>query len=238
MVKKNPVVVPCYGAICENYSKDKNKFSFLFDKYPGYMWVFPKDESRANIGIGVFNKKVDIKALFEETLAKNNINVDKLIEFSGVFPASGPIDKTYSNRILACGNAAGFVYAGTGEGIYFALRSGMIASQVCVEALIKNKFDETALKVYEERWKKVFGDLLEAGLIFLDILEIGYSINQVRKMFENPSEQELKEMVLEGKIPKRAKLFWKLSKKFNLKNKKEIPMAFKVSYNIIKKLSS
>lgn len=235
MLKKEPVVVPCYGGLYKKHNLDENKFFFIFDKYPGAMWVFPKSKNIANIGIGIFKHDVNIKKFLSELNIKYKINAEQISEFSGTFPAFGPIDKTYHDRLLVCGNAAGFVFAGTGEGIYFALKSGKIAANVCVKSLKKNVFDKSELKNYEKLWKKAFGKQLKAGVIFLDLLEIGYKFNKMRSMFSSPSEEELRGMVLIGNIPKRAMILWRLSKLFNLKNKKKIPKLFKIMYNIFRK---
>jgi len=231
---KNQLIIPCYGGIYKNYNLSKDKFYFIFDKYPGAMWVFPKDEKTANIGIGLYKHDINIKEFFNHLMKKYKIDAEMVSEYSGSFPASGPIKKTYSERLIACGNAAGFVFAGTGEGIYYALKSGEIAGEVLLECINKNKFSENELREYEKEWKKSFYPKLKAGIIFLDLLEIGYKFNKMKRMFGSPSQDELKGMILDGKVPYRAKVLWRLSKIFNLKNKKKIPLLFRLVYRLCK----
>ena len=46
--------------------------------------------------------------------------------------------------------------------------------------------------------------------MFKNIHYLAIRKNIVRELFNIPTEKELKSMVLEGKIPLRAKIFWKL----------------------------
>lgn len=235
MMGKKILVVPCYGGLFENHRKDKDKFYFIFDKYPGAMWIFPKSENVANMGIGIYKHNINVKDFFSELKSKYKIEAKQISEYSGVFPAFGPIKRTYHDRLLICGNAAGFVFAGTGEGIYFALKSGELAAESCVMGLHKKRFDKRFLKRYESSWKRSFGKHLRAGVIFLDLLSMGYRFKKMKSMFRSPNEGELKDMVLNGKIPKRAMTLWRLSKIFNLNNKKEIPKCFTILYKILRK---
>ena len=63
-----------------------------------------------------------------------------------------PAKKTFSNRFLLAGDAAGFVSPFEGEGIFYARRSGEIAAEVLSGAISGNN----ALRSYEKRWKKDF----------------------------------------------------------------------------------
>lgn len=51
------------------------------------------------------------------------------------YVTNGPIYRTYSDRLLICGDAAGQVFAGIGEGIYFSLKAGQIAGQTATKAI-------------------------------------------------------------------------------------------------------
>ena len=64
-----------------------------------------------------------------------------------------PAEKTFSNRFLLAGDAAGFVSPFEGEGIFYARRSGEIAADVISGAISGNN----ALGGFEKRWKKEFG---------------------------------------------------------------------------------
>jgi flavin-dependent dehydrogenase len=78
----------------------------------------------------------------------------------------GPIAKTYSDRVLAVGDAAGLVKPTTGGGIYYGLLSGTLAAEVLADALHTNRLDAPALRRYESNWRKRLGREIRVGLAF------------------------------------------------------------------------
>jgi geranylgeranyl reductase family protein len=64
-----------------------------------------------------------------------------------------PIHRTYADRLLVVGDAAGLVKATTGGGIYYSLLSGAIAADVLLDGLVHDRLDARALKEYERRWQ-------------------------------------------------------------------------------------
>jgi digeranylgeranylglycerophospholipid reductase len=212
LTKKNPLLFVCYGGIYKNHGLNPNRFYAYFDdKYFGYLWIFPKNKELANAGFGSI-KRVNVKRAFTEILKRVNPNMKKVSSYSGIVPCGGPIEKTYHNRVLVAGDAAGMVYAGTGEGIYFALESGRIAGRFAKKAVEKERFDEEFLKGYEKEWKRSFGKLMHAGIVFKDLQYVGYKSRQMKELFKRPTNRELRMIISEGSIPLRAKIAWKLFK--------------------------
>ena len=74
-----------------------------------------------------------------------------------------PLSRTYAERVLVLGDAAGFAKPTTGGGIYYAMLSGKIAAETAAGALASNRFSEDALSSYEDRWKAEFGGELRVG---------------------------------------------------------------------------
>ena len=140
----------------------------------GYAWVFSKHDV-LNIGYGGFNdemKKIDIKNEFKNYLdfLKRNGYLPKWIESKKLkgapLPFIGSMKKTYSDRVVIVGDAAGFVSPLTGEGIHYAIDSGKIASEVISKALEKEDFSAQSLKSYQNIWRKRWGKDLEALRFF------------------------------------------------------------------------
>jgi flavin-dependent dehydrogenase len=75
-----------------------------------------------------------------------------------------PIQKTYTERVVVIGDAAGLVKPTTGGGIYYSLVSAAIAAETLVAALPKDKLSERTLRDYETRWRKRLGAELRAQL--------------------------------------------------------------------------
>jgi digeranylgeranylglycerophospholipid reductase len=74
----------------------------------------------------------------------------------------GAIDRTYADRLLVIGDAAGLVKPTTGGGIYYSIMSAAIASDVVAGALSRNRLDAASLSVYERRWRARIASELRA----------------------------------------------------------------------------
>lgn len=81
-----------------------------------------------------------------------------------------PIPKTYGDRVLAVGDAAGLVKPTTGGGIYYGLVSGAIAAEVLDGALRDNRLDEAALQTYQRAWRARLGAEIRTGLAFRSMM--------------------------------------------------------------------
>lgn len=77
-----------------------------------------------------------------------------------------PTGRTYADRVVAVGDAAGLVKPTTGGGIYYGLLSGAIAAEVLDDCLRRDALDHRALRRYESGWKDRLGRDIRAGLAF------------------------------------------------------------------------
>lgn len=68
----------------------------------------------------------------------------------------GPIRRSYAERLLVVGDAAGLVKPTTGGGIYYSIISGMIAADVLAKGLETDELSANAFKDYERRWRRRF----------------------------------------------------------------------------------
>jgi geranylgeranyl reductase family protein len=78
----------------------------------------------------------------------------------------GPVAKTYTDRLVAVGDAAGLVKPTTGGGIYYGMVSGTLAADVLDEALGRDKLAASNLRRYEASWRKRLGQEIRTGLAF------------------------------------------------------------------------
>jgi len=65
-----------------------------------------------------------------------------------------PLPRTYGDRLLAIGDAAGLVKPTTGGGIYYSLLSAALAADVLGQALPKNELTADKLAPYEHLWRE------------------------------------------------------------------------------------
>lgn len=78
----------------------------------------------------------------------------------------GPVKKTFSDRVLAVGDAAGLVKPTTGGGIYYGMLSGQLAADVLGDALRRDRLSEPDLRRYETSWRRLLGQEIKVGLAF------------------------------------------------------------------------
>jgi digeranylgeranylglycerophospholipid reductase len=74
------------------------------------------------------------------------------------------VKRTYADRVLAVGDAAGLVKPTTGGGIYYSVVSGEIAAEVLGRRLAANDLSANALREYESGWRGRFQSEFTAQL--------------------------------------------------------------------------
>jgi geranylgeranyl reductase family protein len=149
----------------------KKRLVHLFIKaqgIAGYGWMFPK-KNCVNIGIGEFQSAIPkskpktplketyeafIVVLKEKGLLPEDFPVENL---KGAVLPIFPLENTYGDRVVLCGDAAGFINPITGEGIYYAMVSGQIAATVIADGLKGNDLSKQFLSRYQVLWNKDFG---------------------------------------------------------------------------------
>jgi digeranylgeranylglycerophospholipid reductase len=82
----------------------------------------------------------------------------------------GAIDRTFGQRMLAIGDAAGLVKPTTGGGIHYSIMSAALAADVAVDALARDRLDAEALSAYERAWRGELADEFDAQHELRDIV--------------------------------------------------------------------
>ncbi len=125
----------------------------------GYLWVFPKDEDTANVGIGIMAKKVknkaDTKWFLDDWIRKHpGIAKGKHLDWvAGGVSTSPPLDRTVAPGIMLVGDAARQIDPITGGGIANGCRAGRIAGEVIAEAIQTGDWSLDQLMKYEKGWR-------------------------------------------------------------------------------------
>src|SRR5213080_3085323 len=125
----------------------------------GYIWVFPKDESTANVGIGVsldrLKNRVDIKGYLDRWIAQDPrmAHAQPLDMVTGGVSTAPPIKKSVGNGIALVGDAARMIDPITGGGIGNGMLAGMILGKVLAKCNESGDFSEAALMEYEKGWR-------------------------------------------------------------------------------------
>jgi len=136
---------------------------FIDEILPGYFWIFPMSENRANVGLGmlssaVSSRKINLKSELERiirehpTISKRFTNAIAIENPKGWGLPMGSKKRDIStDRLILTGDAASLIDPFTGEGIGNAMISGKYAGETAVEAIEENRFDAGFLKKYDER---------------------------------------------------------------------------------------
>lgn len=149
---------------------DLDMFELYFINIPlGYGWLFPK-RSSISLGIGgclaYLHQPERMFTEFCKTISMlKNIDINVSRVSAHLAPAGGFKRKLVSDRAMLVGDAAGFVDPLTGEGIYYAMKSGLLAATACQKAIQENDASFSSLeKYYSNVCTQVFGKDLEIAL--------------------------------------------------------------------------
>jgi flavin-dependent dehydrogenase len=128
----------------------------------GYGWVFPKKRT-FTIGVGgVQARNPDMKENLREYLAAKDLDVTKYKVKGHFIPFGDFRTKPGAGNVLLCGDAAGVVDPITGEGIAYALETGLAAAQAAAAA-IEAAVPKTAYQLYEPAYHRAVDSLVQAN---------------------------------------------------------------------------
>jgi geranylgeranyl reductase family protein len=114
---------------------------FERDLLPGYAWVFPLPDGRANVGYGVLRAQGrsgrELKELWPNLLARPVVRdilgpgarASEQVHAWPIPTRYSPDRLMYGSRVFFVGDAAGVVDPMTGEGIAQAIETGMLAAE-------------------------------------------------------------------------------------------------------------
>ncbi len=142
------------------------EFNIGTDTAPGgYLWIFPKGNGVANVGIGVMAKlcnNADPKKFLDKFIAEDpRFKNSQAVEIVGGMVSTCPgLDCAVDDNIILVGDAARIIDPITGGGICHACRTGMYAGKVLTECAIRGDFSKEALMPYEKMWRDRMEDKL------------------------------------------------------------------------------
>jgi menaquinone-9 beta-reductase len=150
---------------------------------PGYGWIFPMGDGTVNVGLGILNTSsawgnVDYRQLLRRWL-------DQTPEEWGFREENrtGPVRGAalpmgfnrkphYTRGMLLIGDAGGMVNPFNGEGIAYAMESGLLAADVVAQALARRTpaERELALSAYPQALKDTYGGYYTLGRVFVKMI--------------------------------------------------------------------
>ncbi|UAY50986.1 geranylgeranyl reductase family protein [Ferruginibacter albus] len=144
---------------------------FFKDVVPGYLWLFPLADNKANVGIGMLSSEVSKRKVnLKETLfdlinnhpdIKERFKNAKALETVKGYglPLGSKKRNISGERFILTGDAAGLIDPLTGEGIANAIRSGRVAAAHVKNCFAANNFSASFNKAYDKEiyakmWKE------------------------------------------------------------------------------------
>jgi digeranylgeranylglycerophospholipid reductase len=177
----------------------------------GYVWIFPKANKKANVGIGIggnvtTGKKnggidgADPKVLLDQFIANNDQLKDSstLVDFGGVISVGAPIDEFVKDNFLVVGTAAKQVDPIHGGGIALAMEAAALAAKTAIEAHEKKDFSKDALMPYEKTWRETSGKKVAKRLLLRKVME-KVNDDDLDHIFNTITENDLAQ-IMDGKF--------------------------------------
>ena len=169
------------GGQIEVPAKEADEVEVYFGREtaPGFFgWLVPTADGRARVGLLSRRAPEEyLKKLLDLLASRGKIASGDGKPSYGAIPLK-PLRRTFGDRILAVGDAAGQVKPTTGGGIYYGMLCADIAAGVLNKALHRDNLSARRLSEYEKEWRRRLGRELTVGYC-------------ARKLFERFTDQRI-----------------------------------------------
>ncbi len=152
---KTPVGGLGVSGICDKIDRDPDRCYLVFNNdlvRKGYIWFFPK-QNDWNIGIGSFMNQ-EFQRNFNRF--KSNYTVDK---WRGGYGPLSLFIRSKHKKVFLVGDAGSQIRSIVGAGNFIAMVSGKILANTIISQ--NNDYSKIDSKVYEQRWQKTIGRILQ-----------------------------------------------------------------------------
>jgi len=140
---------------------------YIWPKYAekGYLWMIPKCDGRANVGLVTEDRPRAKKALDEFIDITHFKGLEQARPpwkekgspaFGGTIPISGPFENTHHDGLMLVGDAAGFTSPLFEGGSHLALKSAVYAAKTAAAAIEEGNLSADRLSEYSRLWKDEF----------------------------------------------------------------------------------
>lgn len=150
---------------------------------PGYGWVFGMGDGTSNVGLGVLNTSESFQDLdWREVLKAWTASMPEEWGFTpdnmtcpirgAALPMAFNRKPHYTRGLLLVGDAGGLVNPFNGEGIAYAMESGVIAAETIVQAHARTTASqrELALQRYPKVLSETYGGYYTLGRAFVKLI--------------------------------------------------------------------
>jgi len=188
----------------EQFEFEPGTLEMIFDRAlcPLYGWMFPETPSRVNIGIVVDGRRAgsggdlgSLRPIFESFLQRHY--GDRLRRARNIGRWSGhPIahsawpQAVAAPGILYVGESARLTNAATGEGIYQAMRCGVLAAETLEQVVHSGVAESYGWQQYSRRCRSAFVPGFLMGHAFRGAVRVGV-LDAIGRIYERPRLRRL-----------------------------------------------
>ena len=186
MVRKSALAIPYFKdfGVCAQYTLAELNIEpdagelWIGRKYApnGYVWVFPKSRTVANVGIGINPSRATKPAIqyLQEFINQNPKLKDGRIvaKTGGICPATGTLPEIVGDGVMLIGDAAGQLIPMTGAGVETAIYAGKTAGTVAAKAIQEGNTSKARLAEYPEIFNKRWGKIIEDSKKMLNLFDV------------------------------------------------------------------
>ena len=212
-MKNTSIAIRCYYSNVKGLT-DQIELHYLNEVNPGYLWLFPIGNNKANVGIGLSKNYAKNDS---RTLSQILDQVIKSGPFKKRFKYSEKLEKprgwnlpcgsthreNCGDRFMLIGDSAGLIDPFTGEGIGNAMVSGKYAMQILAESKTKKDFSKNSFKKYDQILWEEIGKELKTSTRLQSLAKSSFLLNFViNRAARNKDVQEIIAGMLAHEIPK------------------------------------
>lgn len=180
--------------VCVDHSIEDDTKHIFYGKAVspcGFGWIYPKKHCYT-VGLGALTSHVEkgrlnrnLEYLINEHPRATEI-LGKITRQSSLQGACLPLRLSsvfYGDGIVAVGDAAGQVSPLGGNGIYYAMKAGVLASKVIADAITEEDVSENKLKEYQETFFSQYGNELRRQKRILEMVEGHFDLYMEARLF-------------------------------------------------------
>jgi len=201
--------------------EDYCHFFFASNIAPGgYLWVFPKGDGLANVGLGIsgeYSRKKSAYDYLQTFLRQRFPKAAVLTTVFGGVPCAPTLEEIVADGLMLVGDAAHQANPVSGGGIVSGMIAGQIAGQIAAEAVRERKPTKKRLHDYVKRWDKAEGRKTKA---FYRLKKFVYSMsdedldNTARILLDVPEDNRTILSIFKSALVKQPSLILEAIKVF------------------------
>jgi geranylgeranyl reductase family protein len=212
-MKHTSVAIRCYYEGVKGLT-DQIELHYVKEVNPGYLWLFPAGDGRANIGIGLSKsdakkKNRTLRQLLDE-ITQSDYFKDRFADAKQLerpvgwnLPLGSLHRKNHGNGYMLLGDAAGLIDPFTGEGIGNAMVSAKYAMEIAEKSKESGDYSKIAFSEYDQLLWDEIGKELRTSTKLQNLAKSKFLLNFViNRAARNEEVQNIISGMLSNEIPK------------------------------------